>query len=176
MIVLVSVAVLIVLATVIFATISNEFNRILIASDALFRFKTEINGTPPAFYSVVKEYPGHLNDLIIPITTSNTNSCGNFYKASPGVNNWLGPYHLIPFDPASGYTLSKGIVAEDSLVRTTFTNGGVALGIVMKRVELADAQAIKARIDGTSGDTVGFVPNGTDPITVTYRIPISAGC
>lgn len=176
MIVLVAVAVLIVLATAITASISDEFDRILIASNGLFRFKTEIIGPTPSFFPVVKAYPGHLIDLIIPITTSNTNSCGAFYKSSPDVNNWLGPYHLIPFDSTSGYTLSKGIVAQNLLVRTTFTNGALALGIVMPRTQLSDAQALKARIDGTAGDTIGFTANGINPITVTYRIPITSSC
>lgn len=176
MIVLVSVAVLIVFALAITASINNEFDRILIASDGLFRFKTEINGDPPDFYDKVKAYPGHLNDLINPITTSKTNSCGQNYKQSPDVNNWLGPYHLVPFNPANGYALSTGIVAQDSTIRTTFTNGALALAIVMNDVQLADAQALKARIDGTSGDTIAFTPNGTNVIPVYYRIPITSSC
>ena len=176
MVVLVTVAVIIVLATAITASISNEYNRILIAADALFRFKTEIIGAPPSFYERIKSYPGHLIDLIEPITTAKTNSCGGFYKASPDVNNWLGPYHLIPYNPASGYTLSSGIVAQDATIRTTFTNGATALGIVMNDVQLADAQALKSRIDGTVGDTIAFTPNGTNPISVTYRMPIGGNC
>ena len=176
MIVLVSVAVLLVFALAISASISNEFDRILIASDGLFRFKTEINGDPPDFFDKVKAYPGHLNDLIVPITTSKTNSCGQFYKQSPDVNNWLGPYHLVPFDPANGYALTTGIVAADSTHRMTFTDGSLALAIVMNDVQLADAQALKARIDGTSGDTIAFTPNGTNAISVYYRIPITSSC
>jgi hypothetical protein len=176
MIVLVSVAVLLVLALAITASISNEFDRILIAADGLYRFKTEINGDPPDFYDKVKAYPGHLIDLIVPITTSMTNSCGQLYSSSPNVNNWLGPYHLVPFNPANGYALSTGIVAQDATVRTTFTNGAVALAIVMNDVQLADAQALKSRIDGTSGDTIAFTPNGTNVIPVYYRIPITNNC
>lgn len=177
MIVLVAIAVLIVFATVITASISSEFNRILIASDALFRFKTEIIGTPPSFYERIRTYPGHLIDLIVPITVSQTNSCGAYYKASPDVNNWLGPYHLIPFDPATGYTLSSGIVAQDSMIRTNFASGAKALGIVLNNMQLADAQALKARIDGgVLGDTIAFTANGTNLISVVYRMPITGNC
>lgn len=176
MVALVAIAVLVVLATAITANISNDFNRILIAADGLSRFKTELVGSPPSFFERVNVYPGHLIDLVEPITTAGTNSCGAAYKSSPDVNNWLGPYHLIPYSPANGYTLAAGIVAQDLTQRTTFTNGALALAIVMNGVQLSDAQALKSRIDGTTGDTVAFTPNGPNAITVRYRIPITADC
>ena len=178
-IVVVSVAVMAILATVIFAALQSGggVDRIVLASDILFRFKTEINGAPPSFYDKVKDYPGGLSHLIEPITTSKVNSCGQFYSASPAVNNWGGPYHLIPFNPADGYVLSLGIAAQDATERTTFTNGQPALAIVMNDVQLADAQSLKAKIDGTSGDTIWFAPPvGDDPVVVHYRIPITTDC
>lgn len=177
-IVVVTVAVMAVLATVIFAALqgSGGVDRIVLASDILYRFKTEINGTPPSFYDRVKDYPGGLSHLIEPITTAKRNSCGQFYSASPAVNNWWGPYHLIPFNPVDGYVLSLGIAAQDATERTTFTNGVPALAIVMNDVQLADAQSLKAKIDGTGGDTIAFTPNGDNPITVRYRIPITTDC
>lgn len=178
-VVVVTVAVLAILSTVIFAALGSgggSVDRIVLASDILLRFKTEIIGAPPSFFERIRTYPGHLIDLIIPITTSQTNSCGQFYKASPDVNNWLGPYHLIPFEPSTGYTLSKGIVALDSTTRTTFTSGALALAIIMTDVQLADAQALKSRIDGTTGDTIQFTPNGDNPVTVHYRMPITIDC
>lgn len=179
MIAVVSVAVMAILATVIFASLTGGgagFDRITLATDILFRFKTEIIGAPPSFYERIKVYPGHLHDLVEPITTSDVNSCGQLYKASPDVNNWLGPYHLIPFNETLGYTLSSGIVAQNATIRTTFTNGALALAIVMNDIILADAQAMKAKIDGTSGDTIAFTPNGDNPIVVHYRMPITSNC
>ena len=178
-VVVVTVAVMAIMATVIFAALGSgggAVDRIVLASDILLRFRTEIIGAPPSFFERIRVYPGHLIDLIVPITTTKTNSCGQFYKASPDVNNWLGPYHLIPFDPATGYTLSKGIVALDSTTRTTFSNGALALAIIMTDVQLADAQALKARIDGVSGDTIRIFPNGTSPAVVHYRMPITGDC
>lgn len=176
MFVLVAIAVVMVLATVIAVTLTKDFDRILIAADALFRFKTEIIGSPPSFYERIRSYPGHLHDLVEPITVQQTNSCGQFYKASPDVSNWQGPYHLIPFNPALGYALASGIVASDTTARTTFTNGALALAVVMNDVQLADAQALKARIDGTAGDTIFFTTNGNNPVTVHYRMPITSNC
>lgn len=173
----VTIAVMAVLATVIFASLkSGGVDRIVLAADILFRFKTEIIGTPPSFFERIKVYPGGLSHLVEPITTAKKNSCGQLYKASPDVNNWRGPYHLIPFNPADGYVLSLGIVAQDSTIRTTFTNGALALAIVMNDVQLADAQALKGKIDGTSGDTIAFTPNGDNPIVVHYRMPITSLC
>lgn len=176
MFVLVTIAVVMVLATVIAVSLTKDFDRILIAADALFRFKTEIIGSPPSFYERIRVYPGHLHDLVEPITVQQTNSCGQLYKASPDVNNWQGPYHLVPFNPALGYAMASGIVAIDSTSRTTFTNGALALAVVMTNVQLADAQALKARIDGTAGDTISFTPKGDSAITVHYRMPITSAC
>lgn len=174
---LITIAVIAVLATVIVLSINIDFNRIAIAADSLFRFKSEIIGTPPSFFTRINVYPGHLHDLVEPITTLQTNSCaGQFYKSSPDVNNWQGPYHLVPYNPANGYTMARGIVANDSTRRTTFTNGSSALAIVMQDVQLADAQALKARVDGPTGDTIAFTPNGPNPITVLYRIPSTGAC
>lgn len=178
-VVVVGVAVMAVLATVIFAALGTgggSVDRIVLASDILLRFKTEIIGSPPSFFERIRTYPGHLIDLIIPITVTNTNSCGLPYKASPDVNNWLGPYHLIPFDPATGYTLSKGIVALDATTRTFFTNGTPALAIVMTDVQASDAQALKSRIDGVSGDTIAILPGIGSSVTVHYRMPITTDC
>ena len=173
---LVTIAVIAVLATVIVLSLNVDFNRIAIAQDSLFRFKTEIIGVPPSFFTRINTYPGHLSDLVQPITTLQTNSCGNFYKSSPDVNNWQGPYHLVPFNPALGYTMARGLVANDSTRRTTFTDATPALAIVMVDVQLADAQALKARVDGIIGDTVAFTPNGSNPITVLYRMPSTGAC
>lgn len=180
MIAVVTVAVMAILATVIFASLGGGgagFDRITLATDILFRFKTEIIGSPPSFYERIRTYPGQLHDLVEPITTSDVNSCGQFYSASPDVNNWLGPYHLIPFNENFGYTLSSGIVAQNATIRTTFTNGALALAIVMNDITLADAQAMKAKIDGTAGDTIYFpLPVGDQPVVVHYRMPITSDC
>lgn len=177
MIAVVTIAVLAVLATVIFASLrTGGVDRILLAADILFRFKTEIIGTDPSFYERIKVYPGQLSHLVFPITTAQRNSCGQLYKASPDVNNWRGPYHPIPWVPGEPYVLALGIAAQDSTVRTTFTNGALALAIVMNDVQLADAQALDARIDGLTGDTITFTPNGDNPVTVHYRMPITANC
>lgn len=180
MMAVVAIAVMAVLSTVIFASLSGGgqgVDRIVLATDILYRFKTEIIGAPPSFYERIRVYPGHLHDLVEPITTNDVNSCGQFYKASPDVNNWLGPYHLIPFNENFGYTLSSGIVAQNATERTTFSNGTPALAIVMNDVTLADAQAMKARIDGTSGDTITWTPPvGDNPVVVRYRMPITTNC
>jgi hypothetical protein len=178
-IVVVTVAVMAILATVIFAALQSGggVDRIVLAADILFRFKTEIIGAPPSFYERIKTYPGGLSHLIEPLTTSKVNSCGDFYSASPDVNNWRGPYHLVPFNAADGYVLSLGIVAQDATERTTFTNGALALAIVMNDVQVADALSLKGKIDGTAGDTIWIGPQvGDSPVVVHYRIPITADC
>ena len=175
----VTIAVMAVLATVIFASLrTGGVDRIVLAADILFRFKTEIIGTDPSFYERLHVYPGRLSHLVYPITTADRNSCGQFYKASPDVNNWRGPYHLIPWVSGDPYVLALGIAAQDSTVRTNFSPPGsaLALAIVMNDVQLADAQALKARIDGLSGDTISFTPNGDNPVVVHYRIPITSLC
>lgn len=176
-IVVVTIAVMSILAVVIVAALrSGGVDRIVLAADILFRFKTEIIGADPSFYERLKVYPGRLSHLVYPLTTSQRNSCGQFYKASPDVNNWKGPYHLVPWVAGNPYVLALGISAQDSTVRTTFTNSALALAIVMTDIQLADAQALKARIDGVSGDTIFFTPNGDNPVIVHYRIPITSLC
>ncbi len=177
MIAVVTIAVMAVLATVIFASLRpGGVDRILLAADILFRFKTEIIGTDPSFYERLKVYPGRLSHLVYPITTAQRNSCGQFYKASPDVNNWRGPYHPVPWVSGDPYVLALGIVAQDSTVTTTFTNGALALAIVMIDVQLADAQALDARIDGVTGDTISYTQNGDNPVVVHYRMPITSLC
>ncbi|MEX1186500.1 MAG: hypothetical protein WEA80_07905 [Gemmatimonadaceae bacterium] len=172
-----AIAVLVIGATVIFAALrGGGVDRIVLAANILHRFKTEIIGTAPSFYARIGKYPGHLSDLTNRISTSDVDSCGDPYRANPDVNTWRGPYHLIPFNPAVGYTLSSGIVAQDATIRTTFTNGALALAIVMIDVPVADAQALKGKVDGTTGDTISFTPSGNSPLTVHYRMPITAAC
>ena len=176
---IVTIAVMAILATVISAALRpGGVDRIVLASDILFRFKTEIIGADPSFYERLKVYPGQLSHLVFPITTSDRNSCRDFYKASPDVNNWRGPYHLVPWVPGQDYILALGISAEDTTVRTFFSPPGnaQALAIVMKDIQVADARALKARIDGVGGDTIAFTENGDNPVTVHYRIPITALC
>ncbi|MBA3578886.1 MAG: hypothetical protein H0W42_02775 [Gemmatimonadaceae bacterium] len=179
MLAVVTIAVMAVLATVIFASLrTGGVDRIILAADILFRFKTEIIGTDPSFYERLKVYPGRLSHLVYPITTAQRNSCGQFYKASPDVNNWGGPYHPVPWVPGAPYVLALGIAAQDSTIRTNFSPPGnaLALAIVMNDVQLADAQALKARIDGIGGDTIAFTQNGDNPVVVHYRIPITSLC
>lgn len=182
MIAIVSIAVMAVLATVIFASLSGGgagVSRVALATDILFRFKTEIIGAPPSFYERIRVYPGHLHDLVEPITTSDSSLCGTPYRASPDVNNWLGPYHLIPFNQNFGYTLAAGIVAQNTLERGNLLNGTLALAIVMDVVNLADAQEMDVRIDGAPGpnaDTITYVPNGDNPVIVKYLMPIVNTC
>lgn len=175
-IVIVTVAVIAVLSTVIFASLSTGVDRIVQTADILFRFKTEIIGTPPSFFERIRVYPGHLIDLIEPITTADVNSCGEFYKASPDVNNWQGPYHLVPFNPAEGYVLALGIQAQDATARTTFTNGAPALAIVLVGIQRQDAEALKLKIDGSTGDTIAFTLNESNRIIVHYRMPSTGAC
>lgn len=176
-VVVVTIAVMAILAAVIVASLrSAGVDRIVLAADILFRFKTEIIGPDPSFYERLKVYPGRLSHLVYPITTSQRNSCGQFYKASPDVNTWKGPYHLVPWVAGNPYVLALGISAQDSTVRTTFSNNANALAIVMNDIQLADAQALKARIDGDNGDTISFTPNGDNPVVVYYRMPITALC
>ncbi len=183
MIVLVAIAVIMVIATAVTATLSKDFDRILIAADGLYRLKTEIIGVNPSFFERIQTYPGNLHHLVEPIKVTEQNSCRQLYKSSPDVSNWQGPYHLFPFNPALGYTLASGINASDTVGRSglgnpvvpAFTNGAAALVIIMKNMQRADADALKSRIDGTAGDTIAIIGSGEN-VTVHYRMPRGGNC
>ena len=177
----VTLAVMFILATVILANSAGarQRDRIVQAVAELLRFGYEIgvNTKKPSFRGDVGNYPGRLSHLYQPVTTSDRNSCGNTYSGSDA-GKWIGPYHLIPMVRDSFYQMMPGLVAIDTLLRTPTTGGAnPILSIVMRNVAIETAQDLGLAFDGVgtgAGPNITFTPNGTNPITVLYNIPITA--
>jgi hypothetical protein len=160
--------------------------RVSRAAQVLNRFKIEMgeNGQSPSFRGDVGDYPKKLSQLSIPITIGDTDACGENYTGGGGggeVNNWKGPYHLIPARADGVYDVARGFVAEDTLHRDPPTGSGNSAGelsIVMKSVSLNDAQSLGLEIDGVStgvGPVVKFTINGNNAVTLYYAMQVE-GC
>ena len=179
--VVVTLAVMLILATVVVANTAGtrQRDRLQNAITLLLRFGYEIgeNQKRPSFRGDVGSYPGRLSHLYVRVTTADRNSCGATYSGSD-VGKWEGPYHLIPMVRDANYQFMPGVVASDTLVRTPPSGGGSAiLSIVMRNVSIETAQDIGLALDGITtgaGPRVTFTPNGTNPVSVFYNIPITA--
>jgi len=187
-IVLMTITVLLIGATVIYSNITSaqDVVRVSRAQQVLARMVNEFgkSGQNPSFQGDVGKYPHRISQLVIPITTSDTNDCGSPYTGGGGgeVSRWTGPYHLIPTTSTTVYIIGTGFIAEDTLHRVPAqANTGSSPGtlyIVMKNVALTDAQSLDFSVDGVTtgaGPTVVFTPNGNNPVTVYYGKAI-VGC
>jgi hypothetical protein len=180
--VIVTLAVMLILATVVLANTAGarQRDRTANAITELLRFGYEIgvNGKRPSFRGDVGAYPGRLSDLFQLITTTRQNSCGTNYSGSDA-GKWEGPYHLVPMVRDSSYQLMPGLIAVDTLSRNPATGGAnPVLRVVMRNVQLELAQDVGTALDGIAtgaGPLITFTPNGTNPVSVFYNIPIT-GC
>jgi len=179
--VVVTLAVMAILATVILANSASARQRDLTinAISELRRFGFEIGSASkkPSFQGDIGKYPGRLSHLFASITTSDQNSCGAVYSGSD-VSKWMGPYHLVPMVRDSNYQMMPGLIASDTLLRVpTSGNGAGVLSIVMRNVAIELAQDLGMAFDGVStgaGPTITFTPNGSNAVTVLYNISITA--
>lgn len=178
---IVTLAVMFILATVVLANTAGarQRDRVVQAVAELLRFGFEIgvNTKKPSFRGDVGSYPGRLSHLYAKITTSDANSCGNTYSGSDA-GKWIGPYHLIPMVRDSAYQMMPGLIASDTLFRVPTTGGAnPVLQIVMRNVQIGLAEDLGLAFDGINsgaGPTITFTPNGTNPVSVFYNIPITA--
>ncbi len=189
MFVLMTIVVLLIGAAAIYTNITSaqDVVRQQRAAQVLARLVNEFgkSGQNPSFAGDIGTFPGKISHLVIPISTAQFNDCGNAYTGggSTGqVGRWVGPYHLIPTQTDSSYTIAAGFVAEDTLHRVpaVAANGSDpgTLNIVMKNVALSDAQALGMAVDGVNtgaGPTIIFTPNGNAAVTVFYSKAIT-GC
>ena len=132
--------------------------------------------------------PGRLSHLTTKILSTDLNSCGLAYGATPPTN-WNRNFYT-QFIPTTGFKIADGFIANDVLQR--FTRSGAAstissadfttpgtLAIVMPNVALRDAQALVLRMEGSlvgdSMSVVRFTPSGDAPVTVFFHMAIH-GC
>lgn len=123
-----------------------------------------------------QDWPGRLSHLAWPITTSDTNICGDTY-AQGKVNNWAGPY-LDRNVPASGVPIGIG-VAQDSLVRQVISGQDGYLIIQVTGVTEEDAEAVNREFDA-DGDPAGgsirwTAPDASGLVRLDFYRPIR-GC
>lgn len=107
-----------------------------------------------------QDWPGRISHLVIPITETQRNVCGDFYN-NGRVNNWDGPY----FDrvvPATGLPIGIG-VARDSMSRvppSATGRGGSQIAdviLVIEQVSEEDAVELNRLLDGDDSSTAGAV-------------------
>ena len=132
--------------------------------------------------------PGRLSHLTTKILSTDLNSCGAAYGATPPTN-WNRNFYT-QFLPTTGFKIADGFIANDVLQR--FNANGTAstvtppntttpgtLAIVIPNVALSDAQALALRMEGDlSGgfmSVVRFTPSGNAPVTVFFHMAIR-GC
>lgn len=134
---------------------------------------------------------GKLSQLTTKLTNTALNSCMYQYATSEA-NRWVTPffYRILP---TTGFQLSPGYFAQDSLIRynaagvaTTLANRPEAndasvygtLAIVMPNTQLSDALALLNRVEGnqTGLGAVRYYPtDGSSPVTLEYHFTIR-GC
>lgn len=183
-------AILGVLSTVLYATVStnvsakndvDRINNVAKTLDDLSRAIAFFEPTRQAFtfHQTIGVYPGRLSHITTVITTSQRNSCGAFYTAG-NVVAWIGGYYNRELPPA-GFPIDAGFTSQDSLVRTPSSAGGTlngTLAIVIPGVSASDAGMLASTVDGDSTGTVGtvrFTRNGSNPVTVSYLTAVG-GC
>jgi hypothetical protein len=177
--VVVTLAVMLILATVILANTASvrRADAVLSGLTELIRFGYEIgeNQKKPSFRGDVVAFPSRISHLYVKITTGDNDSCGAAYSGAKA-NSWTGPYHLVPMVRDSNYQVTPGVVVSDTLLRTPASgNGAAILSMVMRNVQLETAQAFGLALDGVStgaGPKITFTPVGTQPVTMYYNVPI----
>ncbi len=134
---------------------------------------------------------GKLSLLTTKLTNTDLNSCMYQYTTAEA-NRWVTPF-FYRIMPTTGFQLSPGYFAQDSLIRyslagvaTTVANRPAAndasafgtLAIVMPNTQLSDALALLARVEGdqTGLGAVRYYPkDGSTPVTLEYHFTIR-GC
>lgn len=182
--VVVTLAVLLILATVVVANTASgrHQERVRAATAALLRFRSEIGaqGNAPSFIQDLNDAPGRLSHLYVKLTNQDRNSCNVVY-GNQEINNWRGPYHLVPMLRNMPYQIEPGLIANDLLERVPATATGQQPGvlrIVMENVSLELAQDLGTAFDGVNtgaGPTITFTPSGTSPVIVRFNVNIN-GC
>ncbi len=166
--VLVALAIMVVLGALIVPTIIATVDRSRVegAEDSLEAIGDAID----LFSDQVNEYPASLSQLVIPITGTDTDICGDTYNGGEQ-NRWSGPY-LDRALSGSGVPVGVGTAA------ITFTVLADPSGIDYLRVEvqdvlLEDAQALDLRIDDSDGQNAGALrwAAAGDYVTAYYLIP-----
>ena len=182
--VVVTLAVMLILATVIVANTASgrHQERVRQATAALLRFRSEFGaqGNAPSFIQDLNQAPGRLSQLYQKLTNQDLDSCDQPF-GNQEINNWRGPYHLVPMLKDSTYQIEPGLVADDTLMRSPATAIGQqpgTLSMIMRNVSLELAQDLGMAMDGVNtgaGPQITFVPNGTQPVTVYFNVSIQ-GC
>lgn len=146
----------------------------------------EATGTATSFRQTIGALPSRLSHLTTPISTAQTNSCGQAYTgtaAGTQVAIWLlsGPYYTFEMK-AAGTPLGQGFTPQDLLIKTPVGvpvgNQAGTLTIRFPSVAIDDANALELIVDGIANTTAGhvrFVPAGTAPVQVDYLMSVY-GC
>lgn len=111
--------------------------------DQLVQFEDDLN-----------DFPATLSQLSTPITTSDTDLCGDSYSTG-AVGRWAGPY-VDRVMPETGTPIGIGI-AGDSLDVIEISNRDAFLVVPVRGVRVEDAEALSRAVDGTVSQTDGQV-------------------
>lgn len=108
------------------------------------------------FRTRVGANPGAISELVINISTTGTNSCGNGFSGGQR-NNWddEGPYGGFHIEPTVGLVTPIGI-ADNALFRAPANGGAGVLVIVLQNVDIEDALALDVILDDGDGLAAGL--------------------
>ena len=125
------------------------------------------------FGVAINQYPGHVSQLTIPITTSTKNTCGQNMSAA-NVTNWTAN---APFAPL--YTATNGVWTDIGRIRDSVPFRGfppvkTPIYVELPGVSAENAAMLKTVVDNGTGDTVTFAAAINDTTTVRYRV-VSSG-
>lgn len=169
--VLVTVALLVAIATVVFPVVLSGRSR-----ERVDRAEEELKTLTDAlvrFSETVEEWPVSLSQLVVPLASGDRDICGTEYNGGERTS-WSGPY--LSRQPAAG-GLPVGIGRVTPSFGRTAGSGIDYLVVTVQDVESDDATALEARIDGDDDPTTGAVrwtPAGSGRVTVQWMVPIPA--
>ena len=175
--VLVTVAIVAILAAVVVPTVTNQIGK---GDDANIQSNVASLRTGiTAFVSDVRKFPSRLQHLLTqPVTTDDDITGGDYGALSAG--RWRGPYQtgsLQPANPANAVdSVLMGLAyAIDSLSDTSFTAAGNGyIGVTLGGVASTSAAAhIDSLIDGGTGQNLGNLRwNGVAPAVTNNRLTL----
>lgn len=186
--VIVSVAVMAILAMSILPSLSASFERtemeatvamLVAVRDAIFRPGTG----SVAFYQRIGANAGKLSELTNAIVSGNAavsdNSCGNAFNfIQAGRWTVAGPFLNVNID-STGLALPIG-TAQNDLVRVPANGGPGVLEMSILSVKGNDADLLDRLVDNGDGNASGSIRWSVVPVggrtTVIYRIPINGAC
>lgn len=170
--VIVATLLIMIIATIALKSLGNylDYQNAQSTADVLYALDSAFAGSK-GIYTLDKNYTGRLSDLVNPINTTGTNSCGNTYAAKDSTN-WItnGPFY-------STYLSTSGTVTPIGTINDAITrsNGKFAgfLVFTIPSVNLPDAQNLDQIIDGGNGASAGAIQwtpaaATSGPVTVTY--------